>query len=312
MLQVVEPGLLTTVQDAGRPAAARWGVPVGGACDRWSLAAANALAGNAEHAAAVEMTLTGATFRAIADCLVGVGGAEMGGQVAETAAHVPSGSAVVLRAGQTLAFATPERGGVRAYVALAGGVSVPHVLGSASTCLVGGFGGIEGRPLRAGDVVAPRDPERLSGGAWHGAPALLGRELRVVRGPHADRLGEPLLGALLAGEWTISARGDRQGIVLDGPPLVVPPAPPMLSQGMLWGAIQVPPDGRPICLLADHNTVGGYPVAAVVIGADLPLLGQLGPGDAVGVREVTLNDARAALLHRRQALEAATGQARGT
>jgi biotin-dependent carboxylase-like uncharacterized protein len=304
VLEVVEPGVLTSVQDAGRPAGARWGVPVGGACDRWSLAAANSLAGNREMAPALEMTLAGATLRASEDCLVGVAGAEMAGRVVETGALVASGSALVLRAGQTLALG-PSEGGARAYVAVAGGVDVPQVLDSASTCLIGGFGGVDGRPLRTGDRLSPAQPGRLAGGTWRAAPVLLGSELRVVRGPHLDRLGEPAFEALVATDWTAGVRGDRQGIALDGPPIPVPPAPPLISQGMVWGAVQLPPDGRPICLLADHNTVGGYSVVAVVIRADLPLLGQLGPGDAVRFVEVSLDEARAALVRRRRALEAA-------
>lgn len=309
MLEVIEPGPLTTVQDGGRPASVSWGVPVGGACDQWAMAAANALAGNSATAAVLEMTLSGASLRARADCLVGVAGAEMGGRIVETGQPVASGTSVVVRTGQQVEFGAAS-GGARGYLALAGGVDVPLVLGSASTCLVAGFGGVDGRALRAGDLVAPAQPARLTGGTWHGPAVLPGATLRVVRGPHADRLAAGALDALLGGEWQVSARGDRQGIVLDGPPLPAPRADraPMLSEGVVWGAIQLPPDGHPIALLADHNTIGGYPVVAVVIRADLPLLGQLGPGDALRFVELSLADARAALVERRQQLAAATAQ----
>lgn len=305
MLEVVEPGLLTTVQDAGRPAAVALGVPVGGACDRWALAAANALVGNGELAAALEMTLSGATLRALSDCLVGVAGAEMDGIVVESGAAVTSGSAVVLHAGETLRFATPADGaGCRTYLALPGGVDVPSVLDSRSTCLIGGFGGLAGRPLRAGDIVGAADT-RLGAGHFAGSPALLGSELRVVRGIHLDRLAGDAFAALIGGEWRVGGRGDRQGIRLDGSPIDAGEPAPLLSHGVVWGAVQLPPDGNPIVLLADAGTTGGYPLLAVVISADLPRLAQLVGGDPVRFVEVTFDEARRALVGQRQALAAA-------
>ena len=304
MLEVIEAGLLTSVQDGGRQGAVGLGVPLGGACDAWALAVANTVLGNERAAAALEMTLLGATVRALADCTVGVGGAEMEGRVIETGAPVRSGSGTVLRRGQTLRFAAVAGEGARTYLALAGGVDVAEVLGSRSTCLVGGFGGLDGRPLRAGDVVGGRSSELAEPRAWPAAPVLLGGELRVVRGPHLDRLLRATFEALIGGAWHVGGRGDRQGIVLDGPLLDARPDPPLLSQGVVWGAIQLPPDGHPIALLADHQTVGGYPVPAVVISADRPLLGQLGPGDALRLVEVSQQEARRALLEREAALAA--------
>ena len=302
MLEVLEPGLLTTVQDAGRPAAVHLGVPGGGACDTWGLAVANAVLGNADAAAALEMTLAGAAFRALADCAVAVAGAEMDGRLVDTGAALPTGSAALLRAGQELRFSAATPGnGVRTYLALAGGIDVPAVLGSASTCLVGGFGGLDGRALRAGDVLRGREPARLLVGRWSGPAVLLGRELRVVRGPHLDRLPAGTFDALTATDFRVSGHGNRQGIRLDGPALAIGERAPMLSEGVVWGAIQLPRDGQPFVLLADHQTVGGYPVVAVVITADRPLLGQLGPGDALRLVEVSQEAARRALAERRQA-----------
>lgn len=304
MLQVLEAGLLTTVQDAGRPAWVHLGVPIGGACDRWALAVANAVVGNDDASAALEMTLTGATFEVLADCAFGVGGAPMDGRVDDSGTAVRPGSGIRLRAGQTLRFGAAS-GGARAYFALAGGIDVPDVLGSASTCLVGGFGGLDGRPLRAGDIVVGRAPDRMSVGRFEGPAALVGAQLRVLRGPHLDRLAGGTFEALVAAEYRVSGRGDRQGIRLDGPPLAATAAP-MLSEGVVWGALQLPPDGQPIILLADHQTVGGYPVAAVVISADLPLLGQLAPGEPLRLVEVSRDEARRALVERRRMLAAAT------
>jgi biotin-dependent carboxylase-like uncharacterized protein len=274
VLEVTEPGLLTTVQDGGRPDAVDLGVPIGGACDPWAMAAANAMVGNVPGAAVLEMTALGATFRVLEDCLVGVAGSQMGGR---------SG---VLRRGQTLAFGPAADGtGIRTYLAIAGGVDVPVVLGSRSTCLVGGFGGLDGRPLRVGDVIR-------AGAAAAGVPrSLPGPRQRsnvvgVVRGLEVDAFDE-----LVSARWSASARGDRQGIRLDGPRLSSARGS-MLSRGVTWGTVQLPPDGQPIVLLADAQTVGGYPVVAVVITADRPVIGQLGPGDELRFKEVTIAQAQ--------------------
>ena len=313
LLEVIEPGLLSSVQDFGRPDAASLGVPAGGACDRWSLAVANALAGNPADAVALEMTMAGPSLLVREDCLVGLAGADLGagvlgpGGAAETHPLLP-GRSRLLKAGQRLVFATAgERQGIRAYLALNTGLDVPFVLGSGSACLVGGFPGLAGRAVSAGDVLTPAKPEAATQVApversWPGdfrpAREATRRALRVVRGPHLDRLPGTAFDRLLSSEYRVSPRGDRQGIALDGPRLSTgsgAPADRMLSQGVVWGALQLPPDGRPICLLADHQTVGGYPVLAVVISADLPLLGQLGPTDPVTFREVSLDAARSAL-----------------
>ena len=314
MLEVIEPGLLSSVQDFGRPDAGSLGVPEGGACDRWSLAVANALAGNTADAAALELTMAGPTLLVRDDCLVGLAGADLGGRVLRPAGEASDsdrllpGHSRLVTAGQRLVFGTAgERQGIRAYLALGTGLDIPLVLGSASACLGGGFPGLAGRPLVTGDVLRPaeRRPtaqippvERSWPGRFRPAREATRRDLRVVRGPHLDRLPGAAFERLLSTEYRISPRGDRQGIALDGPRLPTgsgAASDRMLSQGVVWGAIQVPPDGRPICLLADHQTVGGYPVVAVVICADLPLLGQLGPSDPLTFREVSLDEAKAAL-----------------
>jgi antagonist of KipI len=296
VLEVIEPGLLTTVQDAGRPEAVELGVPVGGACDPWSLGLANALLGNEPAAAGLEMTLAGATLRAMDDCLIAIAGADFGATIVDTGRRLEPASREVLRRGQTLAFGAADGlSGIRAYVAVAGGVDVPVVLGSRSTCLIGGFGGLDGRALRAGDRIRAQDPARRLAPSATRDPAFRApraSSLRVVRGPHASLLGSAWQ-QLLGHEYSVSARSDRQGIRLDGPALRSAEEPPsILSHGVTWGAIQVPPEGQPICLLADHQTVGGYPVLAVVIGADRASLGQLGPADPVRFSEVTIDEAQ--------------------
>lgn len=290
MLEVLEPGLLTTVQGRGRRDAVDLGVPIGGACDPWSLAVANVLVGNPPTVAALEMTLAGATFRVLDDCVVAVAGADMGN-------GLPVGRSVPLRRGQTVTFGPAREGsGVRTYLALAGGIDVPEILGARSTCLVGGFGGIDGRPLRAGDLIRRRvAPPAIRERAWPGAVSPITgappHQIRVVRGPDADAFAAALA-TMLDTAWTVSGRGDRQGIRLDGPTLAPETPATMLSRGMTWGTVQLPPDGVPIGLLADHQTVGGYPAIAVVVSADLPLVGQLGPGDELRFAEVSLSEAQ--------------------
>lgn len=286
MLEVVAPGLLTTVQDSGRPGAVDLGVPIGGACDPLSLAMANALVGNSAGEAALEMSVVGASFRVIADCVVAVAGADMGG--------LARGESRLLRSGETIEFgAAVDGSGVRTYLALAGGIDVPEVLGSRSTCLVGRFGGFDGRPLRAGDLVRSRGRWLLTTRRWPAAPTLPSEQrlVRVVRGPDAAVLGDAF-DRLVGTAWTVGGRGDRQGIRLDGPALVLSTGATMLSRGVTWGSVQLPPDGQPIVLLADHQTVGGYPDIGVAISADRPTLGQLGPGNKVGFAEVSIIEAQ--------------------
>jgi 5-oxoprolinase (ATP-hydrolysing) subunit C len=297
VLEVIEPGLLTTVQDAGRRAALDLGVPVSGACDPWSLAVANAAVGNPPGAAAIEMTLLGAQFRARDDCVVAAAGADMGWGV--------DGRSASLRRGDVLRFGPAEPGsGIRTYLAIAGGVDVPSVLGSRSTCLVGGFGGLEGRPLRVGDVISAgpvsRAAERLQ------LPARTAHEparVRLVAGAHRAAVS-----SLVDASWHVSPRADRQGMRLDGPRIAPPASGAILSQPVSWGTVQLPPDGTPIVLLADAQTVGGYSVLGVVITADLPVIGQLGPGDQLRFELVSLGQAQTVLRDYRLALERIANQ----
>lgn len=292
-LQVSEPGLLTTVQDLGYADAVHLGVPPGGACDPYSLALANALCGNPVSAAGLEITLAGPTVRLASDCLIGLAGADFDARVTGGRQLRP-GTSFRLRAGETLSLATPRDGtGIRAYLAVGGGVDVPQVLGSRSTCLVGGFGGFEGRALRSGDVIEAVAPGR---GVERTLRVDLATRLRfrIVAGPDLGALGAHGLESLTTGEWLVGGRSDRQGIRLEGPAIRVDERyASMLSQGVVWGAIQLPPDGQPICLLADHQTVGGYPVPAVVASVDRPALGQLGAGDSVTFERIEIEEAQA-------------------
>lgn len=317
-LEVRDPGLLATVQDGGRPGLGALGITRGGAADPDALAVANLLLGNAPDAAALELTLAGAIVGARRAVTLSLAGADLGARVRETGRAVAPGSTFRLAQGETLAFdggGPPRRGrraGCRAYLALPGGIDVPVVLGGRGTALGAGFGGVGGRALRAGDVlVAAADDARDAaahrpGTRWTGTmPSLDDTPLRLLPGPHADLLGAGVLEALAATRWTVAQASDRIGVRLSGDPLPGARPQELASRGVLAGTVQVPSDGRPIVLLADHQPTGGYPVVAVVIAADRASLGQLSPGDAVAFLIVDQAAARAAADTRHTARETA-------
>ncbi|HVM25407.1 MAG TPA: biotin-dependent carboxyltransferase family protein [Candidatus Limnocylindrales bacterium] len=280
-IEVVEPGVLSTVQDpGGRDAWRHLGVPQGGAADPWSARLANRLVGNPDDAALIEMTLVGPTLRFHRPATVALTG-RLAGSIDGVPLPADAGRAV--RPGALLAVGDGD--GARGWLAVGGGIDVPSVLGSRSTDLRSGFGGLDGRALRAGD--------RLRLGASDGRIARwVGRmrfqdTVRIVDGPHATGSA----GALAAGPFRAGAEADRTGVRLDGAPVPGGEAP---SMGVPPGAIQVPPDGRPIVMLADRPVTGGYLVPAVVIGADIGRVAQLRPGDDVRFARVTLEEAREA------------------
>jgi antagonist of KipI len=305
-LEVVTPGLLTTVQDDGRPGLGHLGVPRSGACDPWSLAIANALVGNEPGAAALELTLVGPEVRASTDCLIGVAGSDLGGIVMGSGHRLEPGRSHRLAAGDVVAFPGPasQRTGARAYLALPGGVDVPVVLGSRSTCLPAGFGGLDGRPLATGDRIGcGRSPgDGPTGAVW--PPEPVPTTIRILAGPDAADAVEDL--ERLTTAWTASPTSDRMGVRLDGPALAMPAGGgSRRAHGVCAGAIQLPPDGRPIVLLADAQPTGGYPVPGVAISADLSFLGQLRPGAVVRFAVVAQADAVAAARRSRTRLHGA-------
>jgi antagonist of KipI len=306
-LEVVAPGLQTTVQDLGRTGYARFGVPAAGAMDPFAARAANRLVGNSDDAAVLELTLAGPTLRFVAhEAVFAVTGAELSPQL--DGREVPGWTACVAPEAATLKFGR-RKAGLRAYLAVAGGFAVPPVLGSAATYLRGPFGGHAGRPLQAGDRLRAgptlAGAERLAGRALppQARPAY-SREpvVRVVVGPHAERFPQAALETLLGAPYAVGPASDRMGYRLQGPALARHEPADILSQGLPLGGVQVPGDGQPIILLADHQTTGGYPLIATVIRADLPLLAQLAPGDRLRFRAVAVDAAQAAYRQQLAAL----------
>ncbi|MEO6874013.1 MAG: biotin-dependent carboxyltransferase family protein [Opitutaceae bacterium] len=290
-ITVIRSGILTTVQDLGRMGQRGAGVPRGGAMDAFALRLANLLVGNAEGAAALECTLLGPELVFSADTVIAVGGADFDG----LAAWQPR----AMRAGERVKLGVANRG-CRGYLAVAGGIDVPLVLGSRSTYLRGGFGGFKGRPLRDGDVVAVPDVARKLADHWRIDPRILpaysaAPTVRVIRGAQMDEFG----GALFAAEFKLLPQSDRMGLRLGGSKLMrIGGAGELVSTAVTSGTIQVPPDGQPIVLMADAQTLGGYPQVAHVISVDQPLIAQLRPGDRLKFAEVPLEEAHRLALVR--------------
>ena len=291
--RVVEPGLLTTIQDLGRPGAIASGVPSGGAMDRFAHAAANLLVGNDRGDATLECTLSGPHLVAQRPCLVAVTGADLGAQV--NGRQAPGWTGIFLAAGDRLSFAG-RRSGMRAYIAVSGGFDGERWLGSRSTYMLVSRGGLNGRPLKSGDelevargVSTPLVAGRhLAASLW---PDYSDRTVAVMAGPHVKRLDADSRRALMRETFSVSGQADRMGYRLDGPPLKLSGEEP-LSFGLTAGALQVTSSGQPILLMADCQTAGGYAVVATAVSAALPIAAQLGPGDAFQFREVTEPRAR--------------------
>ncbi len=312
---VEKPGWLTTVQDGGRLGWQAFGVPVSGPMDRWSHAAANRLVGNPDDEAALEMTVKGPELLFERDTVAAVTGADLSPTV--DGRELPLWTTVLLRAGSRLRFGA-RRMGARSYLAVAGGLDVPVVWGSRATHVAGKIGGMKGRALAAGDRLGLRPPGRASRmivGRTVPAPARPSWQspawLRVVPGPHGDAFDPAVLDVLTGGTYTLSSRSDRMGARLMGPRLRHRGAPDGISEGTVLGALQVPADEQPILLLADRQTVGGYPQVAVVIAADWSAAGQLMPGDVVRFRLTTPAEAQAAGLAHWRRLDEVVPPVRG-
>lgn len=278
LVEVLESGALTTVQDLGRPGHAHLGVPRSGALDQPALGLANRLVGNDEDAACLETTLTGLTLRLPTAAVVAVTGALCAVYVDGRAA--PWGSAFRVPDGATLRVGRADAG-VRSVVAFSGGIAVPPVLGSRSTDLLSGLGPA---PLREGDVLPLGTPQRPPAPLDTPVMFRAAEVLRVLPGPRDDWFTPASVAALDGASCTVSPASNRIGLRLQGPALVRSRPDELLSEPMLLGAVQVPPDGQPVILLNDHATTGGYPVVGVVRRADLAACAQLRPGDPITLR----------------------------
>ena len=300
-IAVVDPGPQTTVQDLGRTGQLRSGIPPSGPVDRVSFIVANRLVGNADGAAGLECTLMGPRFEVAEAGAIAVTGADM--PVTVNGSEAPAWTAIVVRPGDVVRVGA-ARAGVRGYVAFAGGIDVPLVLGSRSTYLRGRLGGLEGRALRKGDVLrlfsAPaRAPRTLAARPidFDGEPTL-----RVVLGPQADRFTDEGIATLLGQAYAMLPQSDRMGARLAGPRIAHRSGHDIISDGIALGSIQVPGDGQPIALLVDRQSTGGYTKIATICSFDIGRLGQVKPGQRVRFAALTVGEAHAILRETEAAL----------
>lgn len=304
MFRVVEPGPFTTIQDLGRYGFQQFGIPVSGALDLFSCRVANLLVGNPENAAVLEITFIGPKLEALSEGVVALTGADM-------PLHVNGKSralweAIPVKAGDRISLKAAAKG-VRAYLAVSGGVLVPEVMGSRSTCIGGRFGGMKGRALAAGDI--------LERGAAHVPYAMLRLPdefrpefrseitLRALPGPQDDYFDKGLE-LFLSSQFTVTPQADRMGYRLDGPVITLKEGMPtsIISEPHVPGAVQVPPDGRAIIVLVEQ-TVGGYAKIATVVSADLNILAQARPGHRVRFSRVDGAEAHFSYLTHQEKLE---------
>src|SRR5580765_4476410 len=307
---VTRAGFLTSLQDLGRTGFRQFGVSTSGALDPFALHMANLLVGNDEGAAGLEITLGSLQLQFEDERIVAWCGGEFDVQIGPRA--FPAGHVAHLQAGDELKFGRAQIG-CRCWLAISGGIDVPVVLGSRSTDLRANFGGIEGRALRDGDVIPlskwPGSPTPATAiSSWSAphdwvSPARRGPILRFIRGIDWERFNAPTLQRLTSEAFTVSPDSDRMGVRLDGSELKREEEIDLISEAVAPGTIQVPPSGKPILLLGDCQTIGGYPKIAHVITVDLGVAAQLRADDGVRFSEVPLQDAHRLLMERERDLE---------
>ena len=308
VMEILEPGLLTTVQDTGRFGYQRFGVPVSGAMDLFSLRAANVLVGNEQGAACLEMTVVGPRIRFLDEALVALTGGDLAVRI--DGRPVPRWQSVRVERDSVLTSDSMVDG-MRAYLAVAGGIDVPEVMGSRSTYMASRIGGLKGRALKSGDVLSAGPPDPARQHEERALPEDLepvhyghSHVVRAVVGPQTNAFRADAVETLFDSRYVVSIDSDRVGYRLEGPHLRHENGADIISDGSPPGAIQVPANGMPIVLMADRGPTGGYAKIATVISTDLGRLAQARPSDTVSFRQVTVEEAVAALLEQEALLYA--------
>ena len=298
-LEIITPGIMTTVQDIGRNGYGRFGVAPSGALDPFSLRIANLLVGNREDKACLETMLLGPGIRFLTQVVIAVTGGDL--QPKRNKQPIEMWRSQVFKKDDVLSFGSAVCG-FRAYIAVAGGIGEPRVMGSRSTNLPSGFGGHEGRTLKKDDILGCDQPRgtMIQPGSFFNPewiPQYSDKwKIRVVLGPQDDHFPDDSRAAFSEGTYTMSQNSDRTGIRLEGPGIRCKPdiEASIISEGVIAGSIQIPGDGKPIIILGETVT-GGYRKIATVISADLPLLGQIKPGDGIQFEVISLEEAHLAL-----------------
>lgn len=316
-IKVLQPGMLATIQDLGRYGLQKFGVIVGGAMDSISLRIANLLIGNSEGEGALEVTLYGTTLLFETDELIAITGGNL--QPTIDGKEAPMWRPLFIQKGSVLKFNTANSG-CRAYVSFSGGIQVPKVMSSKSTYIRAGIGGFQGRKLLKNDVLEldrrselgedlfkqlKKEPTPLSWSADYTSFVTFNKTqtIRFIRGSEYQHFDEENLKKFFSTPYTITTHSDRMGYRLEGEAIQLKEPFELLSEGVTFGTIQVPSNGKPIILMADRQTTGGYPKIAQVIAADLPSLAQMQANDRVYFKEVTLEEAQLALIQQERKLK---------
>lgn len=318
-IEVLKRGLLTTVQDMGRTGYGKYGVSTSGVMDGYAYKLANWLVGNPGSEAVLELTWSGFSLRFLQDSLVSITGADLSPECGGIA--VPMWRPVLFREGSELVFRRPVSGS-RSYLAISGGIDVPVVMGSRSTYIRAGIGGLNGRALESGDIlhagksgrtaefssVCHQKDAPFQAVRWSAAPRRsyiqANQIVRVTRGRQFADFRSESIDQFYQGVYTVKPESDRMGFRLSGPTLVLEEPKEYLSEGVVSGTVQVPADGQPIILMADRQTLGGYPKIAQVATVDLPRIAQLAPGGSLRFLEITPYESEMLYMQQVQAMRA--------
>jgi antagonist of KipI len=321
-LKILEPGLLTTVQDLGRVGFQQYGVVVGGVMDEISAKIANVLIGNMEDDALLELTLMGPAILFQSDTLISICGADLSAEI--DGKHVPLWRPIYVKEGSILRFGRPQQG-CRAYLAIAGGIDVPVVMESRSTYVRGGIGGYQGRAIQKGDVISQNKinskhtkalevflSHRIGTAPFHTVRWAVSShimsvykknpEIRFIKGPQYNQFTEKSRKQLLTEQYQVTSHSDRMGYRLSATALELSKPIELLSEAVTMGTIQVPNDGQPIILMSDRQTIGGYPKIGHVASIDFPVLSQVMPGEKLTFKKISLHDAQKMLIEREKTL----------
>ena len=304
--EVLEPGILTTVQDSGRYGFSQFGVPPSGVLDNFSFRVGNLLVGNREEEACLETTIMGLKLKALSEVVIAITGGDL--SPALNGESLDMWRTHLLVEGDIITF-KKVRSGCRAYLALSGGFAIPKIMGSRSTYLSGRFGGLEGRALKKGDILyrfdRPSPLNKLGFRFPRDSIPLYGKDLllRVIPGPQGHHFTEKGFQTFRSSSYQVTPRCDRMGVRLEGPKIERRPdvEESIISEGLISGAIQVPGDGKPIIILTELVT-GGYTKIATVISTDLPKVAQLKPGDRVNFEPISIEEAHRLLREQEEQL----------
>lgn len=320
MIEVLKPGLLTSVQDLGRMGYQKYGVIASGVMDPLAHRIANLLVGNPEHEATLELTLLGPELEFQHDHLIAICGGDLTAKIDGEA--VKTWRPVIVKKGSVLSF-KGTKSGCRAYLAVAGGLNIDRIMESQSTYLRAGIGGFDGRALQKGDQLEVKEPsttsrlflkrlvDKSSEGADQTNWAITAKftnyvqqnsVIRVIQGKQFHLLNEDSKEAIFDQSFKITPQSDRMGYRIEGQPLELDQPTELASEAVSFGTVQLPSDGQPIILLADRQTTGGYPKVAQVASVDLPKVAQLKPGMTLRFQEVTLEEAQRIFLKREEEL----------